>query len=167
MSENQQKRMSLLLVLSLVLNVFVIGAFAGGSFMHNKFGLGENEIQHAPPIRSFMNPRQLVEGTSPETRQKLMKVARKDLRALRPELDAVHKARREIHEIMTAETLDPKEFEQAIARLAEAEKSAQIASGETLIKMLGVLTPEERKELAENGMKRNMRDGHRRPRRPH
>jgi uncharacterized membrane protein len=167
MSEKQQKRMSLLLVLSLVLNVFVIGAIAGGSFMHDQFGFGKSKLQHAPPIRSFMNPRQLVEGTSPETRQKLMKVARKDLREIRPELDAVHKARREIHDLMTAEILNPAEFQQAIARLAEAEKSAQIASGETLIKMLGVLTPKERKEMAENGMKRNMRDGHRGPRRPH
>lgn len=150
MSDNPKRKLSPMLAISLTVNIFAFGLIGGALVMSHQSGLFLSGSHHAPPIRSFMNPRHLLEKASPETRHRLREVARQNLHDLRPELKKVHEARKVVHDLLREKELDREAIVSAISELAEAERNAQIASGETLILMLDVLSPEEREQLLQH-----------------
>ena len=85
----------------------------------------------------------------PEMHRKLMRLARQDWRDLEPRMKDVHAAREAVVAQMAADPFDGKELTAAIARLAEMEKQAQIATSDTLVKMLELLSVEQRQRLSQ------------------
>jgi len=153
MSDAEKKRVSLLLALSLALNVFIIGGVIGGLAVGAHFGPRHPgmDMQHGSP-KPFISPRSLMREAPPEMHRKLMGVMREDWRGLEPHLADVHAARENVVAKMTADPFDGAEMTAAIEGLAEVEKQAHIASSETLIKMLHLLSAEERQRLSERAM---------------
>ncbi|TNE57637.1 MAG: periplasmic heavy metal sensor [Alphaproteobacteria bacterium] len=166
MSKEQQKTMSVLLVVSLCLNLFLGGLILGGAVMKHRVDRFQPVEEFAPPIRSFLSPREIIRQSAPETREKLKGLAFRDLDELRPSLESVHAARVRLYDLLAAEQLDEEAVRQAVIDLAKAERDVQVASSKTMIKMMLLMTPEERERLMKLSEKpwhhdRHHRDEHR------
>ncbi|TNE42538.1 MAG: periplasmic heavy metal sensor [Alphaproteobacteria bacterium] len=147
MSEAQQKNMSILLVASLCLNLFLGGLILGGAVMKHRYQGFQPIEDFAPPVRSFLSPREIIRQLDPETRAKFKGLAFRDLDELRPSLEKIHEARVHLYELLAAQELDEEAVRQAVIDLAKAEQEVQIASSKTMIKMMLMMTPEEREQL--------------------
>lgn len=147
MSETGPGRGKMLLVISLALNVFFVGTVVGGAFVGGALHYKAGENRHAPPIHSFASPRRILHEVRSEDREDLVKQVRSDMKALRPLLQDVGKARRTAVEAMRSDTFDAETARQAFDALVMAESKAHGASNETLVRMLSALSAEERKRV--------------------
>lgn len=166
MSETKPRRYSMLLVVSLALNVFFVGTVVGGTLVGRSLHRVTGEKIHTPPIHSFASPRRILGEVNPEDRGALVKQVRKDMKAIRPLLRDVGQRRREAMDAMAAETFDEATVLKAFEALVAAESEAHSASNETLVAMLATLSFEERKRIVKSlhagGKRRHRgeREGH-------
>lgn len=165
MSETKPRRYSILLVVSLALNVFFVGTIVGGTVIGRSLHGGSGERHRTPPIHSFASPRRVLGEVNPEDRGALIKQVRKDMKAIRPLLHEVGQKRRGAMDAMAAEAFDEAIVLRAFEALVAAESKAHSASNETLIAMLATLSVEERKRIVKSlhaGGKRRHRGAHER-----
>ncbi len=147
MSDQSKKGRSILFVASLVINLFLIGLIVGvvgvGRNMHGNF----DGARGARPPKAFVSPRHLIHEAPVEARRQMFKILRENWDDVRPQLESVHAEREKIYKIMGAEELDTAALQEAISRLAEAEKQAHLVSSETIIQMLQLLPAEDRQSV--------------------
>lgn len=162
MSETRSGRGRTLLVVSVALNVFFVGTVVGGALVGRALHDRSDGVRHAPPIHSFANPRKILHEVKSEDREALVKQVRGDMKALRPLLKDVGKARHAAIEAMRSDTFDADVTLAAFEALMGAEAKAHSASNETLVRLLAALSDEERKRVVgtlRGGGKRHHRPG--------
>lgn len=147
MSETRSGRGRILLVISLALNVFFVGTVVGGAMIGRALHTRSGDVRHAPPIHSFANPKKILHEVKPGDREALVKQVRGDMKALRPLLKDVGKARRAAIEAMRSDIFDAEATLSAFDALMGAEAKAHKASNQTLVRMLATLSDEERKRV--------------------
>jgi uncharacterized membrane protein len=146
------------LVLSLVVNLLLVGFVAGRMTP----GMGFMHMRPDPTMGLY----RLI-GFLPEARRDELKAAiGNDVRSIYPELRQVRALHRRIRDAVTADPFVRDDLVKALAELRQQLGSTQVAAHESFVEVVGKLTPEERKQLAET-MKRPPRFGHERgPYRP-
>lgn len=131
MSERSRRRWLIAGVLSAVLNVFLIGFFAG-RHAFGPGGCGARGFARAPhgPLHERVAPADRVR--------------------LRERLAEVAKAREEVRTALTREPYDPAQLETALTHLRERSSEIQADMHHTLLEGAGKLSPEERRRLADS-----------------
>jgi len=149
MIDKSKKGRSILFVASLVINLFLIGLIVGvvgvGRNMHGRF----DDARGARPPKAFVSPRHLIHEAPEDARRQMFKILRENWDDVRPQLESIHSEREKVYEIMGAEELNTAALQEAISRLAEAEKQAHLVSSETIIQMLQLLPAEDRRSVIE------------------
>lgn len=131
--------MKILLVLSLALNLLMIGAAAGSHFLMRRDGPWGGNI--GANLMSF--PGELPA----ERRRELWRLTAEQRKDLWQQWREVGKARRETAALLRAEPFDVQKFATAHTRLQEAETHARRASQPLVIAIARNLTAEERAKL--------------------
>jgi uncharacterized membrane protein len=150
------RRMRILVIASLALNVFGIGAIAADAIMDRGHG---GLFGHCRPPRfvGLPSPRELRE-VLPEADQAKLKVL---MEANRPQfhqrVDALFAARQQVADAVRAEPFDPARLETAFAALREREAAMAAGSQSWLAAFVAQLTPESRAKVAELLTRRHKR----------
>lgn len=133
-----------LLIASLATNLLVVGVVAGAWFHGHRHGLFR-----APGGPSDFGllyfSRTLPEERRGEVR-KLLREGRADLRTRRDEMT---KLRQAAAEALAADDFTPERLRQAMDAIGGAEMAKRDAGVDVLMKVVAILTPEDRKRLSE------------------
>ena len=136
---NRQRRLVTALVLSLAVNMIVIGAAAGFLLRHSSELTGTTASPLAPNLLGYAS-------TLPETRRKDLWTRTEDERAsVRPLRRALREAREEFLKSLVAEPFDPQRFSAAQDQLLEADRKARVAVHKLYAEIAANLTPAERR----------------------
>jgi len=134
------------LSLSVILNVFFLGIWAGRTLVHR-----EPRGPHAFDVA--------MDASTP-----MRRVWRNHEASLRPKGEAVRAARRAVRDALVAEPFDAAALESALARLRTETNGAQVALHAALVEAARELGPEERRHLAESrALLRGLSPGPRNP----
>lgn len=145
----QSRWWTLLLGLSLMLNLLVGGLIFGDRVAGGRMDrlVGASYVQLIP--RSFF--REL----SRERRHELLQIvreSREDLRGLRSQYEGTSL---KLAEVLEKEAFTPDELRQAVSAFSTGTESLAARGGEVVVKIVGQLTTEERKLLAQAIRKRD------------
>jgi uncharacterized membrane protein len=151
MSEIWSKRLRLLLVISLAVNLFFIGAIAVSAVTgHGRLGgmLGFGP-PHGPRLTGMPNPRQLRGGLDDRGQQILesMLATRRD--AFHVNLDAMFEARQTVADALAAKPYDPAKVEAAMAALREREAVLATGAQTMILELAARLDDGQRAKVAE------------------
>lgn len=141
------RRLRLLLILSLVLNLFVFGAIVGGAIIWHR-------AQQSPPAAALGRPaiRQAAAALAPEYRRQFRKAFRATAQALRPDVQAAREARQDVAALLSARDYDGQALEAAIRRAREADLRVRVALETRVVAFVQTLPADQRiafgKELA-------------------
>src|SRR5687768_7489318 len=117
-----QRNLTIALIASLVLNVFVIGAIVGAFGMRHRM----DEARDHPPSRG--NPIMRVSEQLPEDlRARYVARMRAEGQNNRAKMEEARSARREAMRALSAETYDPVAAAAALTRAREAEMATRAA----------------------------------------
>lgn len=116
------KRLRILLILSLVLNLFVVGGLAGSAIMWQR-------AQVSRPAAALGRPalRQAAAALAPEHRRQFRKLFRSTVETLRPDMQAARKARQDVAALLAAQDLDSQTLDAAVRRSREADMRVRVA----------------------------------------
>jgi uncharacterized membrane protein len=128
------------LMVSLALNVLIIGAVAG-AFLMGRHHHGRGHWHKGGPLAGFA--RTLPDERGDVLRQQIESNQTK-LEPLRKEENA---ARDEARSVLMTEPFDIEKFKAALARKADADAREKRARMEQFAEMVATLTPEERRQL--------------------
>ena len=135
------------LAVSLAVNLFVAGAFAGAAFQRHR-----TVEMRAAPVPG--NPMMRVgEGLSPENREAFLAKMRQTGMANRPFLEANRAARAKVVLAFSAPVFDAAAAEQALADARQADMSARAQLETAVVEFAKGLKVEDRAKLAE-GLRR-------------
>jgi len=123
------RKLVLGLAASILLNVFLIGLWAGRFMKTARAPAPESTEIDTAPIRGVWRKRDAV---------------------LRPRGEAVAAARRSVRAALVAEPFDPTALESALAGLRTESDAAQIALHHALVDAAKELGPDDRRRLAES-----------------
>ena len=138
-----------LLVASLALNVGLLSGIAWEHFDHDRDH--EPRRVHVRMPRGTMMPSpHLLRGVLSEERRAVVDgVLAEHRQSIGTSVRQVFQARAEVHDLMTAETIDRAALDQAFADLRARDAEAATAVQAMLTELVSELTPEERRALAE------------------
>ena len=138
--------MRIALVVSLALNLLILGGLAGATFLRGPGGHAERalgpfarafEEEHRDAFRSRLNERS---------------------EPLRQNRSEVRKAFKAILATLRAETFDPTEFEEAVAHQVKQLTAFQFVGQEALVEQLATMTLDERRAFADR-LEKSFRHG--------
>lgn len=133
------------LAVSLVLNLFLIGAAVGVAVVGSRV-LGERaEVRRPAQAQRVFAAFQVL---PPERRAALREIMRAQALSAAPDLRAAAEARREASRLIAAPQYDVKAVTAALAQAREAEGRARARIDATLAARLAELTPQERTTFA-------------------
>ncbi len=141
MTERSLKR---LLAVSLVLNLFLIGAGAGGSYMAVR-ALREKAQNHAPPPPPVLEVANKLK--EPEN-SRLREVMRDAALEAAPDFKQAREARRKAVELASAATFDQKAVQAEVERARSAEIAGRRKLESALLNFMSGLSAEERAQVA-------------------
>ncbi len=160
MSTLIRNRFRVLLIVSLALNLFLGGLFAGHWL--EAWRRGPEPFQgRPPPLRLHMG--RMLERLPAEAREQATRVMERRREAMRKTVRAMHQARREVRRSLHAEPFDPARVERALEALRTRSSAAQAEMHAAMAELARELPPDARRALAD-GLGRPGR--HRRPRPP-
>ncbi|MEQ9144407.1 MAG: periplasmic heavy metal sensor [Parvibaculaceae bacterium] len=143
------------LLVSLVLNLFLIGLFVAGMI-----------YRHGPggPVHAMLAMQNSIvaQHLSEEERNAFRAAMRPRMRDMRPFFEGVRDARRGVSEAVAAEPYDPDAVRSAFTELRRALMAVGEHSQNAMIEVFADLPPETRARIAE-GMLRGPRGHHRPP----
>jgi uncharacterized membrane protein len=142
------RRMRILVIASLALNVFGIGAIAADAIMDRGHG---GLFGHCRPPR-FMglpSPRELREVLPDEDAAILDQLLKANRPAFHQRLDALFAARQQVADAIRTEPFDQAKLETAFAGLREREAAMAAGAHNWLAKFVAQLDPESREKVAE------------------
>jgi len=137
-------RWRILLIASLVLNLFLAGAVAGGLVVGAKVLRERTEARRAEGQRMAA----AFQVLAPERRTALREIMRDQARSAAPDMREAREARREAMRLIAADPYDPKAVTAALDRAREAEDRARARIDATLAARLAELQPQERATFA-------------------
>lgn len=132
------RTLGIALIVSLAINLFVVGIFAVGFFFHGP----RHHAQAGRPFPHWMARRSL----DSDTRGKVDAIWRGAHPALRSRVRAMRKARREVRRQLRADPLDRKTLEASYVELRERTVAAREALKEVLTKVAVTLNAEQRRD---------------------
>jgi uncharacterized membrane protein len=136
----------ILLILSLTLNVFVVGALAGGAYMWRR-------AEQAEPSSTAMvgggRLRLAGEKLSPEHRRPFRQALREARRASAVLIEQSRQGRAEAARLLTQPVVDQGAVRAALARARAADFALRARLEERVVAFAATLPPEERAVLAE------------------
>ncbi len=133
-----------LLIASLILNLFLIGAIAGGSY---KLLWSNQASQTGKPGQSTL--RFAADNLSNEQQHLFKKTLRKARREAKPLLEASKQARVEVLNQISEPNFDRVEILAALARTREADSAVRIHIEESLLNFAQTLSADDRQKLAD------------------
>ncbi|PDH41946.1 MAG: hypothetical protein CNE99_01040 [OM182 bacterium MED-G24] len=154
----RRRWMTLLLIVSIALNLMFVGAFIGFSFMR----------PDVRPITPEVSTRWLYRALGEETREgmrPLFEQHREELGRLRGD---IRDAQQAFEAGLNAETYDPDQVSATLTQVRRAHEAYQRASHEHMVALLGRLSPEQRQLVSKQLYRRqgrylkNRGDDHRR-----
>lgn len=153
-----QRTLSIALIVSLVVNVFVIGAIVGAFGMRMRV----EEQRRQPPRAAIMR---MSEQLPEDVRNRYMAAMRAQGQANRPKMELVRQARADAMRAFAAEPFDAKAASDALARARTAETETRAALETTIVEFAKGLAPEERRIIGQSlrGGPRGMGGGRRGP----
>lgn len=134
------KRARIILIVSLVANLFLGGAVIGGVIAGAKL-MDRHENRRGERGGMLTAFRNIPEDRRMEIRRTL----RGDVEAARPALEAARAARRKVAQLIAAPDYDPAAVAAAMAEARGADGRARALVDDGMAKRLAQLTPEERK----------------------
>ena len=146
--------MGIALIVSLAINLFVVGAIIVGFLFH----WPGRHVHSGQPFPHWAAKRSL----DSDARRKVREIWRTARPGLRESVRAIRKARREVRQQLRADPLDLKALEAAYGDLSKRKLAAQEAMQEVLTKISGTLNAEQRREYFNRRFRHRYR---RRPRR--
>jgi len=153
-------RWKILLIVSVVLNLFLAGAVVGGLFVGTRTLRDRIELRRPDGQRMVM----AFQALPPDRRSALRDIMRAQALDAAPDMRAAAEARREAGRLIAAEPYDAKAVDAALQRSLEAENRARERINATLAQRLGELRPEERSAFARFLLRGPGRHGPRPPR---
>ncbi|MEM8987668.1 MAG: periplasmic heavy metal sensor [Pseudomonadota bacterium] len=144
----------IVLIVSLIANVFVIGFVVGGKtaglkVVHPSSIEQAADRQVAPQHPLPIDPRRALRFFDEERRIELRAGISADIRTLRPKAAAAVRARARVLETLSAEPFDRGAADEAVQALADAERALTEATQTAFLNFYGSLTPEEQAILRE------------------
>ncbi len=146
------RTLGIALIISLAINLFVVGAIAVGFLFHQP-----GREAHSGRAFSYWKARRSLDS---ETRDKVDAIWREAHPILRTRIRAAGEARREVRRQLRADPLDLKALEASYIELRDRTISAREALKEVLTKVALILNAEQRREYFKQ------RFGHRYRRKP-
>lgn len=146
------------LIISVVVNIFVIGGVAGAAWMWRR-AVAER------PLAGFGRParlRQAAEALSPDDRVTMRQAVRATVLSLRPEIRKARDARRDAGNILIQPAFDPAAMNAALARARASDFTVRTKLEQSVVDVAAKLPQPERQALAA-GL---MRSAARPPRQP-
>jgi uncharacterized membrane protein len=139
------RTLRIVLIVSVVLNVFVIGGLAGAAIMWKQAAAERPLVGLGRPARL----RQAAQALSPENRRLLRQSIRSAARSLRPQVEQARAARREAARLLLAPEFDRAALESALARARAADLAIRVRLEEAVIDTASRLPLSEREALVE------------------
>lgn len=133
------------LIISLVVNVFVIGGLAGAAIMWQR-------VETQRPLTGIGRParlREAAQALSPPNRRALRQAVREAAQSLRPVAEQAREARREAGRLLVQPTFDRAALEAALARARTADIAIRTRLEATVVDAASRLPVEERAALAD------------------
>jgi uncharacterized membrane protein len=127
------------LIVSVALNLFLVGLLAGGWVLHDR---GDRFGRF--PGAGIRFARQ---DLAPDSRALVRKLWEERREAARPQWLKMREARRKVRELATADTVDPAALEAAFADLRQRSIALQAMTHELMVKIAESLPAAERKKL--------------------
>lgn len=143
--------MKILLVVSLALNLLIVGVVVGARFMH-PFGPGPVSSSFGLSLVRFGLSRG---GEAREETRKVLSETRPRIDPLRKELRA---ARRAVADALTADPFDAEKFRTAQARVVELERQVGEQSLDALTTIASKMSVEERRDFIRHWPRRGHRE---------
>jgi len=134
--------MKLLLGVSLVLNVFLLGAAASAAFFGKRWIHEHNQLGQPSPLTIA------ARSLDPAAHETLKTRMRAEALVVRPDLLAAREARRQAAELAAAPTFDRAAVAAKLAEARTDETRARVALEGTLLDVMQSLTPDQRAKLA-------------------
>lgn len=148
----KEKRLRLMLIASLALNLLVIGAVAGSLIVgkhRHRYGGGDRGEEYG--LMSF------TRHLSAERRAPLRKAIKENRETLKPLRESVDEARRQAADALAVEPFDRERVKAAFDKITEADGKLKSAGLSMLLTTAEGLTPDERQKLKEWWVKRQGR----------
>lgn len=140
------------MVISLALNLLIIGAVAGAWVRHGKW---------AGPFGGWKG-NYLMRGLPEDRREQVSAILGKHRRTLRPMRQEAHAAWLNVAGVLKEKNLDEQKLRNAIAQAQMAEAAARQRLVPMMLEVAQVLTLEERRKFVEHFQHRRSRHWHRR-----
>jgi len=154
MTANLRKSVRLLLIASLALNLFVVGAVATSWIAGHGWSFGLGAERQRVRLIGLPSPRQL-RAILPERDHPALEALRDQHRPeIRPRLRALIEAREQVAAAVRAEPLDRPALEAALAHLRETEIVAAGSVHEMFADLMERLDPESRAKVADTLVRR-------------
>ncbi|MBS0295459.1 MAG: periplasmic heavy metal sensor [Proteobacteria bacterium] len=134
--------MKLLLGISLVLNVFLLGAAASAVVFGKRWMHEHRELGQPSPLTIA------ARSLDPAAHETLKTKMRAEALVVRPDLLAAREARRQAAELAAAPTFDRAAVAAKLAEARTDETRARVALEGTLLDVMQSLTPDQRAKLA-------------------
>jgi len=139
-----EHKLKWILIVSLILNVFLIGGVVGGAY--------RMFWSDSAPLAAKAGQRGLrfaAEDLPIERQKEFHKSLREARRGARPLIAAAKEARIEVRQLVAAPTFDRPAVVAAIARTREADIALRMRIEDTLVNFAATLSQDEREKLAE------------------
>jgi uncharacterized membrane protein len=133
------------LVLSLAINAFIVGVIATRIIKIRDF----RRPNPPPVVDSLADANRLLRGFPKERRADLRRVVRDKRRALRAHRDALDLARNTLADAVATDPLDVGRVDAALKAIQHIRSDMREAGRTITIDLITVMTPDERKALAE------------------
>jgi Spy/CpxP family protein refolding chaperone len=130
------------LVASLALNVLIGAAIA------TRYARGPDGGRFAMPGNAQLVPRAFLSELTRERRREITQVLNRYRRELRGERDAARGLTLKIADALSAEPYSPEAVKVAVAEFSAQGAKLSSGGGDAALEILGMLTPDERKQLA-------------------
>jgi uncharacterized membrane protein len=141
---SKERRLRLLLIASVAVNLLVIGAIAGAMLTWKKHG--PRFGGHRGEDFGLMA---LTRALPPERRGPIRKAIKEDRASLKPLWHDIARARLDAADVLASESYSRDRLKEAIAKITEAEIKLRSAGREMFLNIADQLNPAERRELSE------------------
>ena len=138
------RALRILLIASLVLNVFVVGGLAGAAIMWQRLETQRPLVGLGRPARL----RQAADVLAPENRRMLREAVRTAALSSRPQVEQARAARQEAARLLVQPDFDRAAFEAALARARAADLAVRTRLEEAVTDTAARLPFREREALA-------------------
>jgi uncharacterized membrane protein len=139
------RTLRIVLIVSLILNVFFIGGMVGAAVMWQR-------VEAQRPLAGIGRParlRQAAEALAPENRRALRQAVRASAQSLKPEVERAREARREAGRLLIQPELDRAALDAELGRARAADIAIRTGLETAVVEFASRLPADERIALAE------------------